>query len=520
MAIDSPTYFNNKPSGKGSRRKAFSLRVLLPLTYLALVGFSVGGLILWAGFRIQSDQLTQIGNELEIQARLIADGVEDPLVRWEELYHDPYEEENEDSEDHDDDYEDDYIISRKATLDPVLIRLISAAAESTGGIVILTDADLNVLYDSDGSSSTNALALTPEFTTKVHDIRSPGDSGVKRLYVAEPVVKPGGLLFGYIQLSIPMSIVVRESIQTWSGLLLSGALIFILTMIISLALAHFIISPIFSLTKIASAASAGDLTQKVQPTGPEELRRLADAYNLMITRLRDLLARQRDFVAHAAHELRTPLTALGLRVELVEAHGESNPELAARYLSQMTDEIEHLRRLSDQLLDLASFDSKDIPSRRLLDLSPMLYRLADDFSPLIQRSGHSFNIVLPPHLPKVFVNEDQIMAAVRNLLENAIKYTDADGEIRLYAAAEGGALEIGVSDTGRGIPDQAVPRLFDRFFRVDPARERSKGGAGLGLALVKEIVEAHGGKVRVETRFGEGSKFIISLPILWIENKT
>ncbi|MBN1264067.1 MAG: HAMP domain-containing protein [Anaerolineales bacterium] len=510
---------SNQPSADRPRRRTFSLRALLPLTYLALVGFSVGGLILWAGLRIQSDQITQIGSDLELQARLIADGVEDPLVRWEELYIDHLEHDYEDNEDDDEDeleagHEGRYVPSGQSiTLEPALIRLITAAAENTGGVVTLTDAELNVLYSSDGSETATVLALTPEFTTQVHDIRRTDHSLEQRLFVTEPVVKPGGTLSGYVQLSIPMSIVARKSIRTWSGLLLSGGLIFLLTVIISLALAHFILKPITTLTKGSAAIAAGDLSHHVPPSGPEELRRLGDGFNLMTSRLRDLLARQRDFVAHAAHELRTPLTALSLRLELVQSHGSSDPEFAARYLVQMSDEIEHLRRLSDQLLALTSLDSDENPTRRLLDLSPMLYRLADDFSTLVQQSGQSLYIEIPTHLPLIFANEDQIKAAVRNLLENALKYTDSGGSIILKADSEGDVLEICVSDTGQGIPGHAFPRLFDRFYRVDPARERQNGGAGLGLALVKEIVETHGGQVLVESEPGIGSRFLIHLPV-------
>jgi two-component system phosphate regulon sensor histidine kinase PhoR len=132
---------------------------------------------------------------------------------------------------------------------------------------------------------------------------------------------------------------------------------------------------------------------------------------------------------------------------------------------------------------------------------------------LVQAAGHTLRVDVPPHLPPVLVNADQMQAVVRNLLDNAIKYTPSSGTITLSATAMPHEVQIAVADTGPGIPPESLPRIFDRFYRVDKARSRALGGAGLGLSLVKDIVEAYGGWVEVQSEVGQGSRFTLHLPV-------
>ena len=480
------------------------LRFLLPATYLALVVLSVGGLILWFGLRMQSAALTQAGNDLELQARLVANGLEEPLVRRVESEHAL----ETDDDDHDGSVQ---VIAP----DETLTHLVMSAAASTGGRVTLTDAHRRVIFSSDGAIPLGAEvpASAPEFSTQTRDVRRDAWSQDRRLFVAAPMLNTGGALAGYVQLSLPMASVNRQIAETWAGLFLAGGGVALLTILISIGMAHFILHPIGALTRGADAIAGGDLTYQVRPGGPEELRRLATAFNQMTARLRDMLARQRDFVAHAAHELRTPLTALSLRLELAQAHGKDQPELVDHYVGQMADEIQHLRRLVDHLLALAALDAHELPPYAQIDLAPLLYQVADDFGPLLQLAGHRLQVEVPPHLPPVSANVDQIQAAIRNLLDNAIKYTAPDGTITLAAEVTNRTVRVSVIDTGPGIPPEDIPRIFDRFYRVDKARARKKGGAGLGLALVKGVAEAYGGRVEVESRPGEGSRFTVVLPV-------
>ena len=235
---------------------------------------------------------------------------------------------------------------------------------------------------------------------------------------------------------------------------------------------------------------------------------------------------------------------------MLQRHGRDNPELTQRYLQQMESEIEHLRRLVDHLLTLSRLDEGQELPRIPLDLAPILYDLADEMGPLAQSAGLRLHVDVPPHLPAVVANADSMRMVVRNLLDNAIKHTPSGGEITLHARANdaepteglrangqqspqaqhssfvighppdqgprsGGhpsAVVIQVTDTGSGIPPEHLPHIFERFYRVDKTRSRRHGGAGLGLSLVRSIVEAHGGQISVESQVGRGSVFTVRLP--------
>jgi signal transduction histidine kinase len=345
--------------------------------------------------------------------------------------------------------------------------------------------------------------------------------------------------------------------RTWLSLLAAAGVVLAATALVSLVLARQVAGPIRSLTTVTEAVASGHLDQQVAPAGPDEVERLGRAFNRMAGQIREMLARQQAFVANAAHELRSPLTGLRLRIEMLQRHGRDNPELAQRYLHQMEAEVDHLRRMVDHLLTLSRLDDgQDLP-RLPLDLAPILYDLADDMGPLAQAAGIHLEVDMPPHLPAVLANADSIHMVVRNLLDNAIKYTSAGGRVTLQATADdprwddwsmrspglaerardhhssfvasaslrtglrrsspgtaNPAVIIQVSDTGSGITLEHLPHIFDRFYRVNETRSRSQGGAGLGLSLVRSIVEAHNGEVDVRSVPGKGSTFTIRLPVV------
>ncbi|MDO8530825.1 MAG: ATP-binding protein [Dehalococcoidia bacterium] len=174
--------------------------------------------------------------------------------------------------------------------------------------------------------------------------------------------------------------------------------------------------------------------------------------------------------------------------------------------------MEHLQRLVEHLLALTRLDrGGDLP-KATVDLAPLLYDMADEIGALANAAGLALHVEVPPHLPPVRVNVDAMRSVVRNLLDNAIQYTPTGGNVTLRARERDGGAEVSVLDTGQGIPPESLPRIWERFYRVDTARSRRQGGAGLGLALVRAIVEAHGGRVGVESELGKGSAFTLWLP--------
>lgn len=221
-----------------------------------------------------------------------------------------------------------------------------------------------------------------------------------------------------------------------------------------------------------------------------------------------------DFVANVSHELRTPLTAIKGFAETLGSSGFEDRDRAAHFVSIIDRQAERLSRLIDDLLILSDLELGKMPVRvRPVPLAPIVREVADLLSEPARRGGIDLQIEVDPGL-RVQGDPDRLTQVVSNLLDNAIKYTPEGGRVRIVGrrAADLPLVELAVEDTGAGIPAEDLPRLAERFYRVDKARVRERGGTGLGLSIVKHIVQAHGGTLRFESRVGVGTTVTVRLP--------
>ena len=231
-----------------------------------------------------------------------------------------------------------------------------------------------------------------------------------------------------------------------------------------------------------------------------------------LTRLRQLEAVRQEFVANVSHELRTPLSLIKSAAETLIDGGKADPDITTRFLDIIDKHANRLTLLIDDLLLLARLDS----GRVELHLQPTLLRTAaqevlDDFAILARARGVVLDNAVPPGLAAK-ADPDRLRQVLANLVDNAIKYGRADGQVVLNGRAlDGGRVELSVRDDGPGIPAEATARIFERFYRVDKARSREQGGTGLGLAIVKNVIQAHGGEVRVLSAPGAGTEFFLTL---------
>jgi signal transduction histidine kinase len=223
-------------------------------------------------------------------------------------------------------------------------------------------------------------------------------------------------------------------------------------------------------------------------------------------------ARQRAFVADASHELRTPLTLIRATTELAQRLPDASPAVREE-LTGVLDEVDATSRLVDDLLLLARLDSNDLPLRReVVDLGPAIAAAAAPFAPLAEAAGLSLDVEAPRG-PRVSADPDRLRQVLRILLDNAIAYTPSGGTIRVGVADEGARARVTVQDTGPGIPAAEQARIFDRFYRADPARARATGGTGLGLAIARALVQAQQGEIGVESQPGRGTTVWFTLPL-------
>lgn len=276
------------------------------------------------------------------------------------------------------------------------------------------------------------------------------------------------------------------------------------------------------LRQVTEKLAAGNYTERVLRPGAGESGKLGRALNLLadkvqedIARMRRLEELRREFVANVSHELKTPLTSIRGFAETLRAGAVDDPAHRLEFLEAIESDAQRLTALVDDLLDLSAIES----GRRKAVLEPVSIldiarEAAARLKPLAERRGVTLRVYDNPELPLVKADRGQIGRVLRNLLENAVKFNREGGSAVVRAEADAEEAVILVTDTGSGIPKEDIPRIFERFYRVDKARSSDAGGTGLGLSIVKHIVEGHGGCVDVQSRLGEGSIFRVRLPLL------
>ena len=239
-----------------------------------------------------------------------------------------------------------------------------------------------------------------------------------------------------------------------------------------------------------------------------EFKQLSQSFNQMLERLNDTFAAQRQFTGNAAHELRTPLALLQAQLELFSAeHPDMQPE-TAEFLSLLREQTERLTRLTKTLLEMSNL--RQVARNERIRLAPMIEEIFTDLAPLSDKCG----VTLTAEGDGIMTGSDALIyRLIFNLTENAVKYNRPGGSVRVSVAQEPEKLLIRVSDNGCGIPEEYQQSIFQPFFRVDKSRSREYGGAGLGLSLVWEIADIHGGSVRVEESSKNGTVIAAEFPI-------
>ena len=257
-----------------------------------------------------------------------------------------------------------------------------------------------------------------------------------------------------------------------------------------------------------------------RPSGPPRMvtarvAPLSSRYVLALvedrTRERRVEAVRRDFVANVSHELKTPVGAIRVLADAV-AEASDDPAAVKRFAGRMLTESDRLTQLVQQIIELSRLQGDEpLEAPVAVDVDEVITAAVDTVT--VDAAGKGISVVTGGTKGlAVFGNEDQVAAAVSNLVSNAVAYSDPGSSVSVTAKADGGAVEISVVDQGIGIPQDELDRIFERFYRVDPARHRSTGGTGLGLSIVKHVAATHGGEVRVWSVEGQGSTFTLTLP--------
>jgi heavy metal sensor kinase len=333
----------------------------------------------------------------------------------------------------------------------------------------------------------------------------PGVEGPLRLY-ASPVNAQGQRLLVVVGSTLSDRDDALSQLRTL--LLLGGPAALVLASLVAFFVTRAALQPVEAMRRRAAAISAGEPGQRLPvPPTPDEIGRLGDTLNAMLARLESAFERERTFVSDASHELRTPLAILKTELELALRGGRSAEELEAA-LRSAADETDRLAQLAEDLLVIARSDQGQLPIRTAnLDAQMLLEGVRDRYARRAAESDRRIEVIAPRPLTLV-VDGLRLEQALGNLVDNALRY--GSGPIELTARRVDGQVELSVRDHGAGLPPEFVARAFERFTRVDTSRTR--GGAGLGLAIVLAIAEAHGGTAIAANAEDGGARIAVLIP--------
>ena len=339
------------------------------------------------------------------------------------------------------------------------------------------------------------------------DRRLPG-VGEVRLLVATRRVPGGVVRYGVAEPTEPTE---HARATLGRAFLLAAVLAMAAALAGGLLVASRVANPLRRMARVAQRVDAGDLSPRMELDGrDDEVRVLAHSFDQMLERLQQAFDRQNAFIADASHELRTPLTIVRGQLEVLAMHEHPSGDDVRRVEQIVRTEIDRMSRIVEDLVLLAHADDSAFLRVAPIDLPEFLAGIVDGLRPTADRT-----MVLAEPVPPVVLtaDPDRVAQALRNLLRNAIVHTEPGGLVRLTATASAGSVRLVVDDDGPGIAADDRERVFDRLARLDAARGRDRGGAGLGLAIVRAIVVAHHGTVRIERSPEGGARIIVDLPL-------
>ena len=346
------------------------------------------------------------------------------------------------------------------------------------------------------------------------------DNAARRLlYVAEPVraSEDGRLSVSHVLIIAesyrPMRLALGDLLPR---LLWSGAIALVVSMGLAALLAYSITRPLDRIALAAEEVAAGSYGQKLQISTPREIARLVESFNRMARQVQATLQSQQDLVANVSHELKTPLTSIqGYSQALLDGTAR-NADAQQRAAAIIHEEAERMRRLVDELLDLARLESGQVQlALEPVDLAELVRDCTALFAAATEKIGSSLDAQVPSALPAVLGDSDRLRQVLGNLVDNALKHSrdvSDGGRVLIRGECEGDWVLCSVTDNGPGIPAEELPRIFERFYQVEKSRVRRGGGAGLGLAIAREIVEGHGGRLLAESVEGLGTRITMKLP--------
>lgn len=410
-------------------------------------------------------------------------------------------------------------------------RLEAAGGEMNGRLMVL-DTSGKVQLDSFSELNGSRLAL-PEVISilslgqtvdyGVHQLDGTGDlvlslfntynQRAEWVAYCTSALTQDGVIVGVLLYSSPIQDMMQRLFALQNRMVLYFIIAAIAAMVIAMIFSRVLTRPIASLTRSIQRMGHGDFSVRVPLKGSGEMRRLSETFNTMSEKLQMLDSSRNQFVSNASHELKTPLATMKILLESIIYQPEMDADMRTEFLTDINKEIDRLNMIIGDLLTLVSMDSKTMRLNRTnFSLAQVVTDTAHRLQPVAEKNRQELKVVLNDRC-EMFADCAKLTQVVYNLMENAFKYTQEGGQVRVRLIRSGRDAVLTVTDNGPGIPKEDQSHIFDRFYRVDKARSRDTGGTGLGLSIVHQMVLMHGGSVSVESEEGHGATFTVELPI-------
>lgn len=421
---------------------------------------------------------------------------------------------------------------QSASADALNEALLSSGGE-LGGRLMVVDQDGKVQYDTyarlmgmrlelpevlailtGGSTASYGIHRLGEDAQTAGDVVTDeeAESGNYVAYCASVLVGSSGTL-GVLLYASPVAEMMDSLMDVERQLISIFVLVAAAALIAALFFSQVLTKPIVTLTRTIQKMGQGDLSVRVPVKGSGELRNLATSYNAMAEQLEAMDRSRNQFVSNASHELKTPLATMKILLESVLYQPEMPSEMRSEFLGDINHEIDRLTSIITDLLTLTRMDDGRVEMHmEKVDLSALAEETLRMLHPMVEERKQTLKERIFPEI-QVEGDGSKLGQVIYNLTENAIKYTPDGGRITVSLVQKGKTAVFTVQDNGVGIPREDQGHIFDRFYRVDKARSRETGGTGLGLSIVRQMVQLHGGTVRVDSELGKGSVFTVELPV-------
>jgi signal transduction histidine kinase len=465
-----------------------SIRTRLLVAYVSIILIGFAGLTILAGGQINAAVRTDYNQRLQNEVRLVAQALST------------------------------YLTTESTDSSTVTTALQTLSAQVSGELTLYkmgSPDNGNGKPDPDGDNfGRDSFRNMPEMETAIRGdtvvVQRQNDAGEDTLYTAASITS-GQRPLGVVQLAVPIQALNNVALQRWAVLIIGCVLLTSLALLAALILSRSIIKPLYMLRESAVKLSKGDFSHRIAYTWKDEIGEVAHAFNEMAGQVQSMLEEQRAFASNTSHELRTPLTAIRLRTEALRTDDTLDEATAHQYIDEIDDEIVHLSDLVQELTLLSRFDAGRAElGHSEIDMVRLAQNLIKQITPTAQEKQIGLSLDAPAEPVLVYGSLSHLTVVFRNLLDNALKYTPNGGTIAWRITKTATGTQHVIHDNGQGIGATHLPHLFERFYRADKARSRDIPGTGLGLSLVKSIVDAYGGQITV-TSDGVGKGTVVTV---------